>query len=91
MANVLIKLRIMGKSPDVDMDKLASSCEEKVKGLDFRIGQKEIEPVAFGLKALILVLIGPERAGGTEPIEKALAGIEGASQIEVVDVRRAFG
>ena len=81
----------MPESPEVDIDKLTKECEAKIKPLDFEVAQKEVEPIAFGLKALILVLVGPEKAGGTDPIEKALSEIDGVSQVEAIDVRRAFG
>lgn len=91
MANILVKVKIMPEGVDVDMDKLADACKAKLKPLEFKVGEKQIEPIAFGLKALILILIGPEKAGGTDPIEKALAEVKGVSQVEVLDVRRAFG
>ena len=51
----------------------------------------EQEPIAFGLIALKLQFVMDESIGSTEKLEQKLAGIEGVSSAEVVDVRRAIG
>ncbi len=51
----------------------------------------EEEPIAFGLKALIVSFEQNEEDGNLDPIENALNGIEDVNSAEVVDMRRAFG
>ena len=91
MASVIVTLRIMPESPDIDMDKLESKATEKIAGFGGEVGKKEIQPVAFGLKALILFFVMYEAKGSTEPLEKEIEALEGVSSVEVTDVRRAIG
>ncbi|MCD6590009.1 elongation factor 1-beta [Candidatus Woesearchaeota archaeon] len=92
MANVVVTIRIMPTSPDVDLGVIEEEAKKKIReftGIDeFRTS---IEPIAFGLKALMITFLSPEEKGDTEPLEKELEGIEGVESIQVVDVRRAVG
>jgi elongation factor 1-beta len=92
MANVIITLKIMPESPEVDLDAL----EEKIKAkiVEFA-GEGEMkteqEPVAFGLKSLNIIFVMDEAKGGTDKLEEEIASIEGVNSAEAVDVRRAIG
>ena len=87
VASVIITLRIMPTSPDVDLVKLEHEAKKHVlayTGLQsFRAEQK---PVAFGLKALELVFVVSEDKGGTEELEKQLMKLHGVNSAEVTDV-----
>ncbi len=92
MANVVITVKVMPSSPEIDLQELEKKMKEKIlafTGIDeFRTS---IEPVAFGLKALMITFLSPEEKGDTEPLEKELENIDGVESIQVVDVRRAVG
>lgn len=90
MANVLIKIKLMLDSPDTDVDKVTKSCEKAISKFG-KVGQTEVEPVAFGINALIFVVVADEARGGTEPLEEALSQVAGISSVEVLDVRRGLG
>ena len=92
MANVIITLKIMPTSPEVDLSALL----EKVKAeITTYSGEEQFkteeEPVAFGLKALKIIFVMDESRGDTEPLEKKIAELEGVNSVEVTDVRRALG
>ena len=53
--------------------------------------KKEIEPVAFGLKALKIIFVMDENKGSTEKLENNISKINGVNSVEVIDVRRAIG
>ncbi|KYK26874.1 hypothetical protein AYK26_07055 [Euryarchaeota archaeon SM23-78] len=92
MAKAIVTLKIMPKSPDTDLDKISKSALEKIKGFAGEgETKKEIEPVAFGLKALKIIFVMDEEKGSTEPLEKEIQALEGVSSVEVIDVRRAIG
>ncbi|MBW2991079.1 elongation factor 1-beta [Candidatus Woesearchaeota archaeon] len=92
MAKAIITLKIMPKSPDTDLDKVQEAALEKIKGFAGEGETKqEIEPVAFGLKALKIIFVMDEAKGATDPLEKEIESIEGVNSVEVVDVRRAIG
>ncbi len=92
MASVIVTVRIMPVSPEVDLvsiEKQAKGHITSITGKDeFKV---EVKPVAFGLKSLDITYIASEEKGSTEPVEKALATIEGVNSVEVTDVRRAIG
>jgi len=92
MANVVITLKVMPSSPEIDLTKLKDIIKEKIisfSGID-EIRIKE-EPIAFGLKALIFMFLSPEEKGDTEPLEKEIETIEGVESVTITDVRRAVG
>lgn len=92
MAKVIVTLKIMPVSPETDLDKISLEAHEKIKGFAGEGETKqEIEPVAFGLKALKIIFVMEESQGSTEPLEKEIQTIEGVNSVEVVDVRRAIG
>jgi elongation factor 1-beta len=88
MGDVAAKIKIMPESVDTDLGEL----KEKIKGVipagvDLH-GDIVEEPIAFGLKALIVTLIVNDEEGGTEPAEEAFAKVSGVENVQVVDVYR---
>ena len=81
MKEVAVTLRIMPESTEVDLEAL----ERRVREL---AGVRSVsrEPIAFGLVALRVAAVVPDAAGGTEPLERALAGIPGVGSVQVVGV-----
>lgn len=92
MAKAIVTIKIMPESPSVDLDKLSPAIEKKI---DAFAGEgerrKEIQPIAFGLKALQIIFVMDEKKGSTEPLEQEIAKIKGVNSVEVIDVRRAIG
>ena len=92
MATVVITLKIMPESPDVDLDKLSEEVLKKVKGFVGECETKiEKEAIGFGLSALKVLFTMDEGKGDTEPLEQKIKEIEDVNSVEVVDVRRAIG
>ncbi|OYT40328.1 MAG: elongation factor 1-beta [Desulfurococcales archaeon ex4484_58] len=88
MAKVLVIVKIMPTDIDVDLEELKDRISKALPE-EYEVKNYEIEPIAFGLKALRLYIYMPEEVeGGTEPLEKAIAGVEGVSQVEVETVHR---
>ncbi|MFC1769196.1 elongation factor 1-beta [Nanoarchaeota archaeon] len=92
MASVIVTIKIMPESPEVDLAGLETVAKEKIAAF---AGEGDLKseqiPIAFGLKSLNLTFVMDEDKGSTEPIEKEIAGIEGVNSAEVIDVRRAIG
>jgi elongation factor 1-beta len=93
MAKAVVTIKIMPESPDVDFDAIKATAEEKIDTFVGEQGEKrsELEPIAFGLKALKITFVMDENLGSTEPLEQDLATIEGVNSVDVIDVRRAIG
>ena len=92
MAQVIITFRVMPESPDTDI----AAVEKKVKATIAKFtGNSEfrtdVQPFAFGLKALTITFIMDESKGSTEDLEKQVSDLEGVNSVEVTDVRRAVG
>ena len=92
MANSIITIKVMPESPDVDLKTLKVKVKEAIVNYAGEGETKdEVEPVAFGLKALKIIFVVDESNGGTDNLEKEISEIEGVNSIEVTDVRRAIG
>lgn len=96
MAEVIITLKIMPSSPDVDLEALSSTASEKItafvdeehKSSDIK---KEEQPIGFGLKAIMLTFYMDESVGDTEKLEQTLSELEGVESVSVTNVTRALG
>ncbi|MEK6892383.1 MAG: elongation factor 1-beta [Nanoarchaeota archaeon] len=92
MARVVVSLRIMPQSPDVNLSELEKKAKHEIVAFcsseEFRT---EIQPIAFGLKALMILFVMEESIGSTEKLEQKISQIEGVESVEVTDVRRAVG
>lgn len=92
MANAIVTFKIMPEDPEVDLKKVEHSALKAIEHYAGKGDTKvEIEPIAFGLKALKITFIVDEKKGGPEPLEKELEKIEGVNSCETIDVRRAIG
>lgn len=91
MATIVVTIKIMPESPDVDLKKIEDSATELIKRFGGDVGKVEIEPVAFGLKAINLFFVMDEKKGGTDVLEDRISTLDGVESVEVTDVRRAIG
>ena len=88
MANVIATMKIMPDSPDRDLEELSKKIEEKISEFG-KVYKKSMQPVAFGLKALVFAVMMEEKAGGTEPLEEGIRNIEGINDVQITDVTRS--
>lgn len=91
MADVIVKMKVMPTGVDIDLDKLAKSCEEIINAAGGKVHKKEQEEVAFGLKAIVFIFLGDEKQINIDEIEAKLKEIKDVSTVDILDVRRAFG
>ncbi len=92
MAKVIITLKIMPESLDIDLSELKDYAIKEIKDFAGETETKiEIEPVAFGLKALKIIFVMDESKGSTEELENNISILKGVKSVEVIDVRRAIG
>ena len=92
MANVVVTMRIMPQNPGIDLSKIeALAKKEIVEFCNSREFKTQVEPVAFGLKALNIFFVMDESKGSTEKLENTISQIDGVESVEVTDVRRAIG
>jgi elongation factor 1-beta len=85
-----VKFKIMPTSPDFDLDEIKENVAQKIKEMGGVIGETEEQPIAFGLKALIISLAYPEEKEVDE-LGNLFEKIDGVSSTELIDYRRAIG
>ena len=91
MAQVIISLKIMPKSPDIKLDGVEAKAKKIIINKAGKGDMKtEIIPVAFGLNSLNIIFVMDEDSK-LDPIEDLIKDIQGVNSVEVIDVRRAIG
>jgi len=86
-----IQFKIMPESPDTDLEKLKQSIKEKIESFNSGVlNSIKEEPIAFGLKALIVTFALSEEQEVDE-VENTVKEIDGISSAELIDYRRAVG
>jgi elongation factor 1-beta len=85
MAEVIVGLKILPKTIEVDLDKL----EEEIKRA---ISPERIqrEPIAFGLVAILVTKLVPDEAGQVDELERKLKAIEDVGEIEITGISRSL-
>jgi len=90
MARVAVVLRVMPEDISVNFEDVVSEIKRRLPQ-EYVLEAWDEEPIAFGLKALRLLITIPEESeGGTEPLEELISQIPGVSQVEVLLVHRVF-
>ncbi len=87
MGKVATQVKVMPSSPEVDLDEL----EERLAAAlpdGAELNDTGREDIAFGLVALILMIVVPDDAGGTEAVEEALAGVDDVESVSIENVTR---
>jgi len=88
MATAGIQFKIMPTGVDVDFDKIKSDIKKKIESFESGVfSDAKEEPIAFGLKALI-VTIALSEDEESDNVESAIKEIEGVSSVELIDYRR---
>jgi len=87
MGEVAAKLKVMPTGMNVDLNKLKESVKKALPEGARLHGFSE-EPVAFGLKALMVVVKVGDLEGGTEKVEEAIAKLKGVENVTVEELGR---
>lgn len=88
---MFLTIKIMPDDPEIDLNEIRTKAKEVGNQFGAELLDKDqIEPVAFGLKALKLMFIIDE-SKGSEELAEQISSIEGVSSAEVIDMRRALG
>ncbi len=85
MGDVLITYKIMPTGVDVDLNAMKKEVEEKLNGIA-KINDFSEEPVAFGLKALIVRVIVKDEGGISDKIEETLQTVNNVQGVVVSEV-----
>ena len=91
MATAGIQFKIMPEGLETNLEKLKSDIKTVVETFESGVfNEAKEEPIAFGLKALI-VTIALSEDEESDKVETALSKIEGVSSVQLIDYRRVVG
>ncbi len=89
MARVMALVRVLPEGLEVDLDTLAKKINDALPE-NYLLAEARKEPIAFGLEALLLLVVMPEETeGGTYELEQRISAVEGVSEVEILRVTRA--
>ena len=92
MAKAVVTLKIMPDAVEADLAAIEAAALVKIRAWSGGDDTKtEIEPVAFGLKAIRILFVMDESKGSPEDLERDIESLDGVMSCETVDVRRAIG
>ncbi len=94
MGEMIIQLRVLPNSPEVNLEKLSANVKAKIAGLvssKVEDMKTSIQDIAFGLKALNVYFVVDESIASLDDVENKVKEIEQVSSAEVVDMRRIVG
>jgi len=82
-----IKIKIMPNSPDADLSIIEQKAREIIESNGGINKEYEIEPIAFGLKAIIAFFQWPEEKE-IEHLEEKLGKIHNVQSVQTIDMRK---
>ena len=82
-----IKIKIMPDSPKTNLKEIEKKAKEIVESFGGFNKEYSIEPIAFGLKALIVFFQFPED-DNAEKVEDALKKIKNVQSVQLIDMRK---
>ncbi len=92
MAKAIITFKLMPESPDVDLEPIKNQAMDIARKAG-AIGQMQtrIEPIAFGLKAVIVLAMYDVEGADFDAIAEEMSVIEGVQSAEVAKMDLALG
>jgi elongation factor 1-beta len=88
MGDVAAKIKVMPESLETDLTELKEKLKAEIPAGAELHGDIVEEPIAFGLKALIVTLIVNDKEGGTEAVEEAFTKVKGVESVQVMEAYR---
>jgi elongation factor 1-beta len=87
LTRLVARIKIFPADSETDIDTLASTLKTKIpEGMELKAHVKE--PIAFGLNALVGDFLLDDAEGEMEKLEDALKEIDGAGEIQTINISR---
>ncbi|WP_456469314.1 elongation factor 1-beta [Archaeoglobus sp.] len=85
MGNVMMKIRVMPSDVDINLEEILEKVKNiQIEGLELR--DHTIQPIAFGLKALVLLAVMPDAEGIGDRYIEEISKIDGVESVEIEDM-----
>jgi len=85
MGSVVMRIRIMPSDVDVNLDEVL----ERIKGIQMEgveVRDTAIQPIAFGLKAIVLMAVMPDAEGIGDRYIEEIGKIDSVESVEIEDM-----
>lgn len=87
MARLVARIRVMPAGEESNLDNVLDSIKRKLpEGMEMK--GHAIEPIAFGLKAIVGDFLLDDAEGQMDKLEESIKNIEGVGEIEVMNISR---
>jgi elongation factor 1-beta len=87
MARLVARIRILPAEAESNLENVIESIKKSVpKGMEMK--GSSMEPIAFGLKAIIGDFLLDDSEGQMDKLEESIKSVEGVGQIEVTNISR---
>ena len=86
MGDVAMIYRMMPESPEVDLERVKNDIKAAAESVGAELNRADVKPVAFGLKALEIVIVMDDKSGKSGELEEKLNAIEGVQGVELTDM-----
>ena len=85
MGEVGLQYRVLPEGVETDLKKLEDDIKKALPaGAILRAAEQR--PLAFGLKALHILVVMDDKKGGAEQVETAISGVAGVQSVEIVEM-----
>lgn len=81
----------MPDSPETNLEELTAQATKLFEEFGAEVRKVEQEPVAFGLKAVMVTILYNEDMGSTDDVEEKIAALDNVNSVDVTSVSRTMG
>ena len=85
MGEVGLQYRVLPEGLEIDLKKLEDDINKALPQFA-KLRAAEQRPLAFGLKALHVLIVMDDKKGGAEQVEAAISGVPGVQSVEIVEM-----
>ena len=87
MTRLVVRIRILPAEAESNLENVVESLKKSVPpGMEMK--SSSMEPIAFGLKAIVGDFLLDDAEGQMDKLEESIKSIEGVGEIEVTNISR---